>query len=156
MQINITGAVRSVYGKVTQQVKSRAMRASNALRNAELQVLTGQRHGRRYKVPGTYRRQRDKVTGRMVNGRYYTASAPGEAPAVRTGTFRNSWGERPYGERQGYRTFTIKPAIYTFVTTRNGKTLAQLLEDKNRPFTEEIKRRAMPRIVRIYTESYDL
>ena len=47
--------------------------------------------GRRYKVPGTYRRQRDPVTGQMKNGRYYTASAPGEPPAVRTGIFRLSW-----------------------------------------------------------------
>ena len=46
------------------------------LRNAIVAKLSGQRTGRRYRVPGT--------------SRTYQASAPGEAPAVLFGQLRNS------------------------------------------------------------------
>lgn len=52
------------------------VQAGNHLRNAWLDKLTGSRTGRTYIVPGT------SVT--------YTASAPGEAPASRTGRLRQS------------------------------------------------------------------
>ena len=47
------------------------------MRNAELEVLKGQRSGR------TYRKPHSKAT--------YTASAPGEPPARRTGNLRMHW-----------------------------------------------------------------
>ncbi len=50
--------------------------ASIFLRDAIKETLTGNRSGRVYRVPGT---KKD-----------YTASAPGEAPASRTGTLRNA------------------------------------------------------------------
>lgn len=50
--------------------------AANEGRTQTVKNLTGARHGRRYRVPGT--------------GVYYTASAPGEFPAVRTGALRGS------------------------------------------------------------------
>lgn len=59
------------------------------LTNEVKKTLTGQRHGRRYKVPGTTASIR--INGRWKRrGRWYTASAPGEAPAVLTGQLRNS------------------------------------------------------------------
>ena len=50
--------------------------ASIFLKGAIKETLTGNRSGRTYRVPGT---KKD-----------YTASAPGEAPASRTGTLRNA------------------------------------------------------------------
>jgi len=50
--------------------------AAQEVRNEVLETLSGNRTGRTYKVPGT------QVT--------YTASAPGEPPAVQTGQLRNS------------------------------------------------------------------
>lgn len=50
--------------------------ATQVVRNEVLRTLSGPRTGRRYRVPGT--------------NVYYTASAPGEAPAVATGQLRQS------------------------------------------------------------------
>jgi hypothetical protein len=48
--------------------------AVNIVRTQTLETLSGSRSGRQYKIPGTQR--------------YYTASAPGEAPAQRLGELR--------------------------------------------------------------------
>lgn len=50
-------------------------------------TLSGPRHGRTYYVPSQRRKG-----GRRTNPRTYTASAPGEPPAVLTGNLRNSVG----------------------------------------------------------------
>ena len=78
---SLEAIVESINEDVKHQLEGRTYRASNELRNAALLVLRGQRGGRRYRVPGTKR--------------YYTASAPGEPPAVRTGAFRLSWQPDP-------------------------------------------------------------
>ena len=70
-------AVNKTVTKINQQVKSRGTRVKNALRNAELEVLKGKRSGRKYRKPNSKRR--------------YTASAPGEPPARRTGALRLNW-----------------------------------------------------------------
>ena len=60
------------------------------------ETLTGQRHGRRYIIPGLKTiMARQAKSGRKLslaqrNKRKYTASAPGEAPAVLFGHLRNS------------------------------------------------------------------
>lgn len=54
----------------------RMFAATQEVRNEVLETLSGERTGRTYKVPGT-----------QVE---YTASAPGEPPAVATGQLRNS------------------------------------------------------------------
>ena len=77
-----------VAKKVTaigQEMKSRATRGSRALKNAELQVLRGQRGGRSYK--------------KSFKKSSYTASAPGEPPAVRSGKLRSSF--RPVAGSSG-------------------------------------------------------
>lgn len=58
--------------------------ATNAVRNETIKTLSGDRTGRIYRVPGT------QVT--------YTASAPGEPPAVQTGQLRNSIATNVYTE----------------------------------------------------------
>lgn len=148
-------AVEQTLDGIKKQIESRAYRAANELRNSALIVLRGQRNGRRYKVPGTFRRQRDKTDGKMKNGRYYTASAPGEPPAVRTGTFRNSWQPKSHVVFGSYIS-----RIESNVTTGNGRyNLGELLEEGTprmdpRPHHERIQKHAESKIVRIYDEPY--
>lgn len=59
-------AVDDTVKKVNREAASRGMRAVNAIRNAELEVLRGKRSGRVYRKPHTKS--------------HYTASAPGEPP----------------------------------------------------------------------------
>lgn len=137
------------------QMERRSYLVANELRNSAMQVLRGQRSGRRYKVPGTHRRQRDKMDGKMKRGRYYTASAPGEPPAVRTGAFRNSWQA---SARVVYDSYLSR--IESNITTDDGKyTLGEILEEGTgrmapRPYQDEILEKTKPKILRIYNESY--
>lgn len=146
--------LREIAEKIQHQMESRAVRASYELYNSAQLVLRGQRHGRRYKVPGTYRRQRDKVTGKIKRGRYYTASAPGEAPAVRTGAFRMSW--QP-SARRVYGVYFSK--IESDLPADNGMNLGNILEEGTsrmapRPYEERIIKGAENRINAIYSEPY--
>ena len=70
-------AVDRVVENVGRQAVSRGTRAVNAIRNAELDVLKGSRSGRVYKKP--------------YSSATYTASAPGEPPARRSGALRLNW-----------------------------------------------------------------
>ena len=150
-------AVDEAVAHIKQEMERRSYLVANELKNASLEVLRGQRNGRRYRVPGTYRKQRDKTDGEMKNGRYYTASAPGEPPAVRTGTFRLSW--QPSAR--------VADGVYisqidSDLPTENGKyTLGQILEEgtpngqmKPRPYQGLILEKAEPEIERIYSEPY--
>ena len=73
----IRATVKDQVTNINRKVVSRGVRAVNAIRNAELEVLKGQRSGR------VYRKPHSKAT--------YTASAPGEPPARRTGNLRMHW-----------------------------------------------------------------
>lgn len=151
-------AIDDVVNGIRKQVQRRTYLAANELRDSALIVLRGQRHGRRYKVPGTYRRQRDKTDGKMKNGRYYTASAPGEPPAVRTGNFRRSWLPNVSASGDLYNA-----RIESDLRTDDGKyLLGEILEDgtphgkmKPRPYVERTLEKAEPKIARIYSEPYD-
>lgn len=105
MEVKWTEVDRAMNARVKQMVcevetkaKASAVRASNELRNSALFVLKGQRSRKRYKKPHTKRA-------------YYTASAPGEPPAVRTGMLRMSWGMKAVGDGKG----TYKAGIYSDV-----------------------------------------
>lgn len=127
--------IQQTVNETKTKAKSCAVRASNELRNAALNVLRGQRSGRRYKKPGT------KAT--------YTASAPGEPPAVRTGMLRMSWGMNATGDGKGDYT----AGIYTDVPyaekldkgTPGGKIAP-------RPFKEKIIETARPKVVQIFSD----
>lgn len=130
-------AIQSAVKEIRAQLPGRAYRASNELRNAELRVLRGRRSGRKYRVPSTRR--------------YYTASAPGERPAQRTGAFRLSWHTAP--SQDGTRA-RIESGM-----TAGGHVLGELLENgssrmASRPYQEEIIRTALPAVLRIYEEPY--
>ncbi len=140
---------------IKHQMEGRAWKAALALRNSSQIILRGQRSGRRYKVPGTYAKQKDPSDGKVKRGRYYTASAPGEPPAVRTGTFRNSWQPSSNVADGVYRS-----RIESDVTTDDGKhNLGEVLEKGTsrmapRPHHERIIKHAEKEIVRIYDEPY--
>lgn len=127
-------------------MESRAVRGSNELRNAAMVVLRGQGGGRRYRIPGT--------------GAYYTASAPGSPPAVRTGNFRAAW--IPSAGLTGRHGDTFVSAIENNVTVgsrRGTYVLGELLEGGTskmapRPHHDRIRNEARPAIVRIYSEPY--
>ena len=128
---------------VQKEVSQRAYRASNELRNAELYVLRGQRSGKKYRVPGTRRK--------------YTASAPGESPAVRTGVFRLSWGTHVHVEKKDTR-FRAVAAIES-KERAGGHLLGEMLENgtgkmKPRPYKQKVIDRALPKIKEIYKKPF--
>lgn len=137
--------VKAANENVKHQLESRTYRASNELRNSALTVLRGQRGGRRYRVPG-------KKT-------YYTASAPGEPPAVRTGNFRISWKPDPRCSG-GFNVYWAR--IKSDRRTDNGRfTLGDILENGTpggqmapRPHHDRILQHAEPKVVSIYREPY--
>lgn len=143
MSSSLAMAVRQAGNEITESIKrqmqSRAVRVANEMRNAELEVIRGQGSGRRYRVPGT--------------GRTYTASAPGEVPAVRTGAFRLSW------QPNSYMTGDVAVSQLETQLTVNGYNLGELLEDGTskmapRPHQEKILKKAEPKAIAIYEEPY--
>lgn len=140
---SLEDALAEAVEDIKYQLERRSFIAANEMRNAALEVLRGQRHGRRYKVPGTQKT-------------YYTASAPGEPPAVRTGIFRTSW--RPTAARV-YGSYISR--IESDATTDDGRhNLGTILENGTsrmapRPHHDEIREKALPEIMRIYNEPYD-
>lgn len=176
MTVGLDDTVEQVVESIKQEMERRSYLAANELRNSALQVLRGQRSGRRYKVPGTYREKRETVgtytdkkgrvrrktkgTGeyeyhKYKKGVYYTASAPGEPPAVRTGVFRLSW--QPTA-RKVYGSYISR--IESDARTDNGRhNLGEILENGTsrmapRPYEDRILEKAEPKIVKIYAEPY--
>lgn len=134
MEAEMQARIQQAVKDTDTQAKSCAVRASNELRNAALNVLRGQRSGRVYKKPHS------KAT--------YRASAPGEPPAVRTGMLRMSWGMKAIGDGKG----TYTAGIY------NDVPYAEKLDEgtpggkiKPRPYKEKIIETAKPRVLQIFS-----
>ena len=126
-----------VAKKVTaigQEMKSRATRGSRALKNAELQVLRGQR------------------SGKYCYKNHHTASAPGEPPAVCSGMLRESFS--PVARSTG-GALSVKVAIETdkhyagYPEHGTSKMAA-------RPYVEKIKQKAEPEIKSIFGAPYNV
>lgn len=141
MEVSFNQVHQQVLKHVEQEAKSRTVRAANAIKKASNKILSnaGGRSGRIYqKSPGS-----DKT---------YTASAPGEPPALRSGDLRRSWKPLPTGEMTGSgKVYT--PGIHTDVK------YAPLLQDGTskmaaRPFEEPIKQEAWPEVKAIYEQPY--
>ena len=155
-------AVDDTVKKVNREAASRGMRAVNAIRNAELEVLRGKRSGRVYRKPHTKS--------------HYTASAPGEPPARRTGNLliiRSDVVVRVLGEPPARRTGNLRlnwNGTVESSSTSSGLRVTAVLESQERystylengtrrmaprPFKQPISEKAMPEIERIYHEKYD-
>lgn len=122
---------------IKRQMTNRCPRATNALRQVTIETLSHQGSGRTY----------------HVSGRTYTASAPGEPPAMRTGRFRNSW--TPSSHVSGD---TCISRVESGLNV-NGYTLGILLENGTsrmaaRPYKQRIINEAAAKIERIYREPY--
>lgn len=152
--------VEEITDKIKMQMRSRGVRASNELRNASQLILRGGRGGRRYIVPGTgsVRYNKRKKTAK-ISYKMYTASAPGEPPAVRTGAFRMSW--QPKTEVTGMSDgLIVRSRVESTQRTDNGKyLLGEILEEGTskmapRPHQEKIQQKALPAIKKIYSEPY--
>ena len=140
MAMNIKPEIDKLVDQINFEAKSRAFRAANELRNSALTVLRGQRSGRVYKRP--------------FSSSKYTASAPGEPPAVRSGDLRRSWRQKTASESTG-KGLTVKPAITTDV--KYAPWLNDGTEDGHiapRPFEDPIIEDAKPKIKAIYSEPY--
>ena len=135
----IRATVKEQVTNINRKVVSRGVRAVNAIRNAELEVLKGQRSGRVYRKPYT------KAT--------YTASAPGEPPARRTGNLRMHWNGQVKSENASSGGVAIVAEL------ESQESYAGYLENGTskmaaRPFVEKIKEEATPEIQKIYSEPY--
>ena len=132
-------AVDDTVKKVNREAASRGMRAVNAIRNAELEVLRGKRSGRVYRKPHTKS--------------HYTASAPGEPPARRTGNLRLNWNGTVESSSTG-------SGLRVTAVLESQERCSTYLENGTRrmaprPFKQPISEKAMPEIERIYHEKYD-
>lgn len=131
---------------------NRTYLASNQLRNAALKVLSGQRHGRVYSLPNSRGRKNKK----------YTASAPGESPAVRLGHLRASWQIRTSFTPGALREHRFVASIASRYATQDGRwNIPNLLEGgtgkmEPRPFHQKILDLALDGIVRIFKRPYVL
>lgn len=132
-------AVDDTVKKVNLEAASRGMRAVNAIRNAELEVLRGKRSGRVYRKPHTKS--------------HYTASAPGEPPARRTGNLRLNWNGT-------VESSSTSSGLWVTAVLESQERYSTYLENGTRrmaprPFKQPISEKAMPEIERIYHEKYD-
>lgn len=132
-------AVDDTVKKVNREAASRGMRAVNAIRNAELEVLRGKRSGRVYRKPHTKS--------------HYTASAPGEPPARKTGNLRLNWNGTVESSStgSGLRVTAVLESQERYSTYLENGTRRMA----PRPFKQPISEKAMPEIERIYHEKYD-
>lgn len=156
----IQAVIKGQVSGINRQVISRGRRAVEAMGNAEKQVLEGQRSGRVYKIPYTHGKKANRETKKLLReyghrlkgGQLYRASAPGEAPARRTGMLRLHWS----GDVNARNTSCGTEVI---AVLESGEKYAAILENgtpkmEPRPFIDKIKEQAMPEIQKIYSEPY--
>ncbi|MCD8011646.1 MAG: hypothetical protein LUG99_00440 [Lachnospiraceae bacterium] len=130
----VQAKVSEMNASVNRQVLSRGTRAVNQMRNAELEVLRGGRGG------NTYRKYPYKST--------YTASAPGEPPARRTGNLRLHWSGDVRGAG-GDITLCLESNEYYSDYLENGTRKMAA-----RPFKDRIIEKTLPAVKSIFSEPY--
>lgn len=143
--------VEESESKIRSEVERRSFMTATELKNASQKVLSGRRHGKKYRV---------------YNGRTYRehqASAPGEPPALSSGILRLGWTESTEVD-ESERTMTIISSIQSNVKyagpleygrpagSKKGKKYPEI---KARPYRDKIKHRAHPFIMDRYGKSYD-
>ena len=141
MEVSFKQVHQKVLHSVQDQAKSRTIRAANAIKKASNKVLSnaGGRSGRSYRKPSTSKAK-------------YTASAPGQPPALRSGNLRGSWKTLPEGEMIGSG-MVFTPGIHSdviyapFLEYGTSKMAA-------RPFETRIKQESWPEVKQIYGQPY--
>lgn len=76
IEIQFEEHIGKVMKKIGSKAEERMLEAVQEVRNTAIETLSGSRTGRVYRVPGT--------------NKLYTASSPGEPPAVQLGDLRKS------------------------------------------------------------------
>jgi hypothetical protein len=135
-KIDLAGISSQVLNQVNAELPARAASASQSLRNASLEILRGQRGGRTYRKPG---------------GGVYTASAPGEPPAVRSGRLRGSW--RPVQFGASHQNPAIESNVPYTGYMENGTPGGMIAP---RPFAEKIVEKARPEVEAIYSMPFNI
>lgn len=149
----IQAKVSEMTADINKKALSRATGAVNALRTAELKVLKGQRSGKVYRKPYTGSMPLKERRKKGYKSPLYTASAPGEPPARRTGSLRLHW----VGD---VKTKAISgKGMEVIAVLESQEKYAEDLEKGNsrmkaRPYVERIKEKAQPEIEKIYNEPY--
>ncbi len=119
------------------QARSNVREAGQYLASELRKTLTGERSGHRRKVPGTA-------------STYYTASAPGEPPAVQLGNLRRSISVRDRGEpRSGVFAVLVGPRRL------EDDYPARLELERNRPYVEPTLARSRRRLRRILEDGWE-
>ena len=131
MRIGLDKIIENAIKQVEAELPERARFASAVLRNATTEVFRGTRTGRVYRTP---------------RGGRYTASAPGEPPAIRTGALRESWRPVVSGNNPAIES-NVRYAGYLEHGTR---------KMARRPYEEKTVELAMPHIQRIYSKPYKI
>ena len=135
--VELEQIVEEMVESIKVQMYSRGVRTANELYNASQEVLRHAGGGRRYRIPHTKA--------------YYTASAPGQPPAMRTGMYRAGFTPKTYAFGD-----SVISRVENGVMV-NGYVLGQLLENGTskmapRPHEERILQLAEPKAYRIYSE----
>ncbi|MEF9973721.1 MAG: hypothetical protein RR893_07290 [Clostridia bacterium] len=163
-KIDIIGVVKGAVNQVNAELPVRAAAASVKLKNASVEVLRGQRSGKVYKKPGTYGKRMNKQTkelqyeynrhgiyySKLRGGQLYRASAPGEPPASRTGTLKNSWRSIQSGPNRQY------PAIETnvpYAWLDQGSPGGMIAP---RPYEQKTLEKAWPEVEAIYAAPFNI
>lgn len=128
---------------IKNQMIARGFSAATVLYNSTQLVLRGRRSGRTYLIPNTKR--------------HYTASAPGEPPANRTGIFRASWRPETHTEGAGDNIEVHSSTVSTYSV--GGRVLGRMLQNGTkrvapRPYMEEVREKSQKQIYRIYSRPY--
>lgn len=159
-EINVI--VNKTVEEIQQKAEQRGYEAANVLTNEVKKVLSGQRSGRTYKVNKTGGKpkkstRKSKKRKSKKGGIVYTASAPGEPPALRFGTLQKSFKKRTYGDKIGSN--LVVHAITESDLQVNGYLLGDLLENGTkrinpRPFKQKTIDAALPKVIQIFQKQY--
>lgn len=136
-KIDIANIGKKALTQVNGELPARAASASIVLRNAEIQVMRGSRSGKLYHRTGFKRR--------------YRASAPGEPPAVRTGTLRGSWRPVQYGAN--HQNPAIESGVSYVDYMENGTPGGMIAP---RPFVQKTVDLAKPGVEAIYKKPFNI
>ena len=132
ISINLSAIASQAVAQVEAELPTRAMQASHILKNSSQEVLGHTGGGRTYKKPA---------------GGSYSASSPGQPPAMRTGTLMRSWRPMIFGAyNPGLEGGTPYAGYLQYGTSKMAA----------RPFIEKILEMSEPEISAIYNAPYNI